>query len=135
MSGIIKEPFTYVITKNANVTSGTSMITRAPWPNGRYYRVRKIDITSSDGVGTISGFAWRFWDQDLSSSTTAAVGSASSALVYVGATVTSGAIFFSGVTPVSANKPFDQQPRVPFYAGITMATNLASSVSLELEVV
>ena len=132
MSGIVKEPLTYVITKSKNVVSGTTMITRAPWPNGRYYRLRKIDITSSDGA-LVSGSLFRFWDQDLSSTTTAGQGSATSALVVVGGTITSGAV--SGFTTAVFSKPMDACPRTPFYAGITAASTATATVNLELEVV
>ena len=108
------------------------MITRAPWPNGRYYRLRKIDITSTDGA-LVSGSLFKFWDQDLSSTTTAGVGSATSALVIIGGTITAGAV--SGFTTAVLSKPMDACPRIPFYAGITTASTAAGTVTLELEVV
>lgn len=134
MSGLIKEPLTYVITKQKNVTSGTTMITRAPWPNGRYYRIRKIECTTLEP--SVSGVLWKFWDQDLSSSTTAGVGSAANALIYVTPTTqTSGVAAISGFGGNSVNKPFDAAIRQAFYAGITVQTINSSNVSLELEVV
>lgn len=131
MSGLVKEPLTSVITKSKNVVSGTTMITRAPWPNGQYYRLRKIDITTTDGA-TISGGLYKFWDQDLSSTTTASQGSANSALVILGGAVSASAI--SGFTTVNLSRPMDACPRVPFYAGIVYA-GIGATVTLELEVV
>ena len=133
MSGLVKEPLTSVITKSKIVASGiTTMITRAPWPNGQYYRLRKVDIATVEG-GAISGQIFRFWDQDLSSTTTAAVGSANSALLLVGGNIATGAV--SGFTTVMINKPLDACPRIPFYAGITMLSPGGATVNLELEVV
>jgi hypothetical protein len=139
MSGLVKEPFTSVITKVKNVTSGTTMITRAPWPNGQYYRIRKMECASMDPV-TTSGLLWKFWDQDLSSTTTAAVGSANNALILVGPqlgiAVSGGvALTVSGQSVTTVSKFMDQQPRIPFYAGVTVLTNQNSSITLELEVV
>ena len=136
MSGLIREPLTSVITRVKNVTSGTTMITRAPWPNGQYYRLRKLECSTADG-GVASGVAWKFWDQDLSSTTTAGVGSANSALILIhpSVNVSGGAFLLSGFGVVTVSKPMDTQPRLPFYAGITVATTCASTVTLELEVV
>lgn len=134
MSGLVKEPFTSVITKSRNVVSGiTTMITRAPWPNGQYYRLRKLDVTTMDGAAVSGVGPFRFWDQDLSSTTTASVGSANSALLIVGGTL--GASAVSGFTSFNVNKPMDALPRVPFYAGVTMVAPMGASVTVELEVV
>lgn len=131
MSGLEQAPFTSVITKSKIVAiSGTTMITRAPWPNGQYYRLRKVDIASTT-VAT-SGAIFNFWDQDLSSTTTAAQGSGSSPLLIVG-TTNIGSL--SGFSTTVINKPMDACPRVPFYAGITVAGTAGASITLELEVV
>lgn len=133
MSGLVKEPFTSVITKSKIVVSGiTTMITRAPWPNQQYYRLRKVDVATTDGAA-ISGQLIKFWDQDLSSTTTASVGSANSALFIVGGGVATGAV--SGFTVTMLNKPMDACPRVPFYAGITTVAPAGATITLELEVV
>lgn len=133
MSGLEQAPFTSVITKSKIVAiSGTTMITRAPWPNGQYYRLRKIDIASTTALSGIGGI-FNFWDQDLSSTTTASQGSASSALLIVGAG--GGGVVASGFSTLSINKPMDACPRVPFYAGITVAGTAGATITLELEVV
>ena len=110
----------------------TTMITRAPWPNGQYYRVRKIDATVNEGAA-ISGQLIKFWDQDLSSTTTASQGSATSALLIIGGGVATGAV--SGFTVTTINKPMDACPRIPFYAGITTLAPAGATITLELEIV
>lgn len=133
MSGIIKEPLSAVITKSKIVLSGiTTMITRAPYTNGQYYRLRKIDVATTDGAA-ISGQLIKFWDQDLSSTTTVSVGSATSALVIIGGGVATGAV--SGFTVTLLNKPLDACPRIPFYTGITTVAPAGATINLELEVV
>ena len=131
-----RNPFTAVLTKHLNVTSGTSMITRAPYPNGQYYKIRKIECATLD-TSVSGGVLWKFWDQDLSSTTAATVGSASSALIYVtpGA-FASGSSFgvASGFGGITVNKTSDQLPQMPFYAGITVHTTLSSNINLELEI-
>lgn len=132
MSGLEQAPLTAVITKSKNVTSGTTMITRAPYVNGQYYRLRKVDFVTTDGVAA-SGQILRLWDQDLSSTTAGTVGSAASALLILGGGSISGAV--SGFTATIISKPMDACPRIPFYAGITIAGTAGASINLELEVV
>lgn len=135
MSGLEQAPLTSVITKFKTVTSGTTMVTRAPYPNGQYYRVRKIEC-STMGPGA-SGIVWRFWDQDLSSTTAGTVGSGGSALIHVTqpTNAVSGVAWASGFGGVTITRGMDNTPRVPFYAGITCHTILDSHITLELEVV
>ena len=137
MSGLEQAPLSSVITKHLNVTSGTSMITRAPWPNGQYYRLRKINIAHNDGSFLLSGVTWKFWDQDLSSSTTAAVGSGASPLLLVGQPLQISGIGLttSGFVAFNVDRDFQTQARMPFYAGVTVLTNTASTINLELEIV
>ena len=122
-----------ILTKSKIVLSGiTTMITRAPYTNGQYYRVRKIDVTTVDGAA-ISGQLIKFWDQDLSSTTTVSVGSASSALLIIGGGVATGAV--SGFTATTLSRPMDTLPRIPFYTGITTVAPAGATINLELEVV
>lgn len=145
MSGLEQAPLSSVITKFALVTSGTSMITRAPYPNGQYYRVRKIECsTLDDGV---SGITWKFWDQDLSSTTAGTVGSAVHALILISPrqkdqSITASGIAWggygfaaSGITSQTIIRDYHQTARRPFYAGVTVATNTESHITLELEIV
>jgi hypothetical protein len=130
---LVKSPMSSILTKSKIVLSGiTTMITRAPYTNGQYYRVRKIDVTATDGAA-VSGQIVKFWDQDLSSTTAGTVGSASSALIIVGGTVATGAL--SGFSVTTINKPMDACPRIPFYAGITTLAQGGTTINLELEVV
>ena len=131
MSGLETTPLASVITKFKKVTSGTSMITRAPYTNGQYYRLRKIECATTDSGG-LSGIAWKFWDQDLSSTTAGTVGSAAHALIFIGGPI-SGNPLFSGLVPTSVNRT--DTARIPFFAGVTMHTTVESFVTLELEVV
>lgn len=133
MSGLEQSPLSSVVTKSKITLSGvTTMITRAPYPNGQYYRLRKIDISTLEG-GAVSGTIYRFWDQDLSSTTAASVGSAAAALIIVGGMVSTGAV--SGFTTTVFNKPFDACPRIPFYAGVTMSGPQGATINVELEIV
>lgn len=138
MSGLESTPLTAVIAKHKTVTSGTSMITRAPYVNGQYYRIRKIECSTMDPP-TLSGVLWKFWDQDLSSTTAVGTGSAASALLLVGPSIVnvSGAVSVtvSGQSVLTINRPFDATIRTPFYAGVTVATNQNSTINLELEIV
>lgn len=132
MSGLEQAPFTSVITKSKIVAiSGTTMITRAPWPNGQYYRLRKVDIASSTMLSGIGG-TFNFWDQDLSSTTTASQGSGSAPLLILGTNATG--VSLSGFNTTVVSKPMDACPRIPFYAGITMNGTVGATVTLELEV-
>ena len=140
MTALDKEPLSSVITKSRTTVSGTNMITRAPYPNGQFYRLRKIDITTQSDL-TSGGAIWKFWDQDLSSTTAGTVGSAASALFMVSPPIAASGSHISplyasgfGVT-AAINKDRSQTPRIPFYAGITVQTNVVSIVTLELEVV
>ena len=136
MSGIEKEPLTSVVTKFVTTTSGTNMVTRAPWPNGQYYRLRKIDISTQSDI-TSGGAIWKFWDQDTSSTTTASRGSGASPLLILspGGVLTSGVLAATGFSSTNINRGFNETPRIPFFAGITVQTNVVSVVNLELEIV
>lgn len=136
MSGIEKEPLTSVVTKLVTTTSGINMITRAPWPNGQYYRLRKVNIDTQADI-TSGGAVWKFWDQDLSSTTTAGRGSGTAPLFILspGGVLTSGVMAASGFSCTTINRGFNETIRIPFFAGVTVQTNVTSIVNLELEIV
>jgi len=136
MSFLESAPLTSIITKFKATVSGTNMLTRAPWPNGQYYRLRKYNITTQSDL-TSGGAIWKFWDQDLSSTTTAGIGSAGAALLMVSPAPTVSGISAqaSGFNVVSVTNGFNETPRVPFYAGVTVQTNVVSNITLELEIV
>lgn len=138
MSGYEQTPFSVIVAKHKTVTSGTSMITRAPYVNGQYYRIRKIECNTMDPP-TTSGALWKFWDQDLSSTTAIGTGSAASALLLVGPSIVanSGAVSVtvSGQSVLTVSRDFYTTIRTPFYTGVTVATNQNSTINVELEVV
>ena len=131
-----RRPFSMPYVGHASSVSGTTMVSRAPWPApvGKYFVLRKL-VVSYNASTLVSGAAIGVWDQDLSNTTPIGRGSGGGPLI----TVPLVPSWVSGTTMASMTVlDIDACPQESFYAGLTVgtvATNSGISISFEADVV